>query len=84
MSTGDCSAALARLYEFLDHELAEADADTIRAHLAACEPCLDRFDAEEHIRGLVKRCCTSARAPEALRVRVTEVTTMTVIVRKDS
>ncbi len=63
MSTGDCSAALARLYEFLDNELADADADTIRAHLAACEPCLDRFDTEEHIRALVKRCCTSARAP---------------------
>ncbi len=83
MTTGDCSAALARLYEFLDNELDNADADTIRAHLAACEPCLDRFDAEEQVRALVKRCCTSTRAPETLRVRVTQVITMTVVTRED-
>ncbi|MFT4216113.1 MAG: mycothiol system anti-sigma-R factor [Micropruina sp.] len=83
MSTDDCAAALTRLYEFFDNELCEADADTIRAHLAACEPCLDRFGTEEHVRALVKRCCTSARAPETLRVRVTQVTTMTVVLRED-
>lgn len=84
MSGNDCSAALERLYQFLDNELDAADADTIRAHLEACEPCLDRFGVEEHIRALVKRCCTASRAPETLRVRVTQVTTMTVIVRDDS
>ncbi len=83
MNTADCAAALARLYEFLDHELCEADADTIRAHLEACEPCVDRFDTEEQVRALVKRCCTSARAPETLRVRVTQVTTLTVITQED-
>ena len=83
MSGNDCSAALTRLYQFLDNELDDADADTIRAHLAACEPCLDRFGVEEHIRALVKRCCTASRAPDTLRVRVTQVTTMTVIVRDE-
>lgn len=82
MTDRECAAALARLYEFLDHELADADADAIRTHLDACEPCLDAFGVEEHIRSLVKRCCTASRAPETLRVRVTQVTTMTVIVRE--
>ena len=84
MSTSDCSAALDRLYRFLDNELDDADADTIRAHLEACEPCLDRFGVEEHIRAMVRRCCTASRAPDTLRVRVTQVITMTVIVRDDS
>lgn len=81
MADRDCALALARLYEFLDHELADADADSIRAHLDACEPCLDAYGVEEHIRSLVRRCCTSQRAPEHLRVRVTQVTTTTIIVR---
>ena len=45
------------------------------------EPCLDAYGVEEHIRSLVKRCCTGTRAPDTLRVRVTQVTTMTVVVR---
>lgn len=82
MTDRDCALALARLYEFLDHELAEADADAIRAHLDACEPCFDHFEAEEHVRALVKRCCTGSRAPDGLRVRVTQITA-TVIVREN-
>lgn len=81
VSERDCAAALQRLYEFLDKELPEADADTIRAHLDACEPCFDAYGVEEHIRSLVKRCCTGSRAPDTLRVRVTEITT-TVVVRQ--
>jgi anti-sigma factor (TIGR02949 family) len=72
----DCERALSRLYEFLDHELADADADQIRAHLDACEPCLDAFGVEEAMRAVVRRCCSAARAPEGLRVRVTRITTI--------
>lgn len=81
MTDRECALALQRLYEFLDHELADADADAIRAHLDACEPCFDAYGVEEHIRSLVKRCCTEPRAPESLRFRVTEITT-TVVIRK--
>ena len=38
----ECSLVLARIQEFLDHELDEATEDAIREHLAACEPCLDQ------------------------------------------
>jgi len=81
MTDRDCALALQRLYEFLDHEVADADADAIREHLDACEPCFDAYGLEEHIRSMVKRCCTAERAPETLRVRVTRVTT-TVVVRE--
>ncbi|HBX80435.1 MAG: mycothiol system anti-sigma-R factor [Propionibacteriaceae bacterium] len=72
----DCSAILARAYVFLDHELSEAEEDDVRAHLMACEPCLDHFDVEAAVKALVKRCCTEeAKAPEGLRARI--VTTFT-------
>lgn len=66
----DCGYILARTYEFLDHELDPAQEDVIRAHLMACEPCLDHFDIEEAVKALVKRCCSQEKAPDALRMRI--------------
>ncbi len=71
----DCGEVLARVYSFLDGELPDAEADSIRLHLTACDHCLDHVDVEQAMRALVRRCCTAERAPEALRLRV--VTTMT-------
>ena len=67
----DCEQALGKLFEFLDSELPEADADQIRAHLEYCEPCLAEYDIEEHVRALVKRSCTES-APVTLHVRIRE------------
>lgn len=66
----DCARALDRVYEFLDQEIDEASGDTIRRHLAECEPCLDRFDVEEAVKSLVNRCCSTETAPEDLRAKV--------------
>lgn len=66
----DCQQVLARVYEFLDHELDEASGDAIRSHLAACEPCLDRFDVEQAMKSLVSRCCGNDKAPDQLREKV--------------
>ena len=74
-----CEAVAERMYEFLDHELDEASGDEIRAHLAACEPCLHRYDVEQAVRALVHRCCTGEVAPADLRTRI--VTQLTVIRR---
>ena len=65
----NCEQALAHLFEFLDSELPEVDADRIREHLAYCEPCLAEYDVEEHVRALVKRSCTEC-APVELHVRI--------------
>ena len=68
--SADCEHVLARVHEFLDHELDHASGDEIRAHLAACEPCLDQFDVEQAVRSLVNRCCGGDKAPSALRTKV--------------
>ena len=81
-STGsphDCEQALERMYEFLDNELDTATGGAIRHHLAACEPCLDRFDVETALRALVRRRCGGDVAPTHLRAKI--VSQLTVIRR---
>ncbi len=78
-SSHDCEQVLERMYEFLDNELDTATGDTIRHHLAACEPCLDRFDVEQALRALVRRHCGGDVAPTHLRQKI--VSQLTVIRR---
>jgi mycothiol system anti-sigma-R factor len=69
-SADDCQYALERVYMFLDHELDDASGDVIRQHLAACEPCLERFDVEQAFKSLVARRCGGETAPQQLRDKV--------------
>ena len=74
-----CELVVHRMHEFLDNELDEATGDDIRAHLVACEPCLHRYDVEQAVRTLLRKCCTSEVAPASLRTRI--VTQLTVLRR---
>ncbi|MEA4944119.1 MAG: mycothiol system anti-sigma-R factor [Propionicimonas sp.] len=80
LNRDECSHVLEQVYEFHDHELSEAEAEDIRAHLMACEPCLDRYDVEQAMRELIRRSCAAERASESLRMRVKATFTRTVIV----
>ena len=79
LRSDDCSTVLARVYEFLDHEIDTADGDQIREHLAACEPCLETFDAEQAFKSLLQRRCGGDQAPDHLRLRVMAKITRTQI-----
>lgn len=65
----DCAEALARLFDFLDAEIAEIDGDRIRKHLADCDGCLHEYDIEDHLKSLVRRSCQDA-APAELHMRI--------------
>jgi mycothiol system anti-sigma-R factor len=65
----ECANALARMFAFIDHELAEADKGEIERHLHECAPCLHKYDLERTVKALVARSCTE-HAPETLRLRV--------------
>ena len=80
MSEHVCDHILKRLYAFHDQELTEAEANEIREHLLACEPCLDRYDVEQALRMLIRRCCSGQSAPESLRLRIRTTITRTVII----
>lgn len=66
----DCTVVMEQVHAFLASELDEATCDAIRVHLMACEQCMDNVDAEQAIKQLVHRCCSSQRAPETLRVSI--------------
>ena len=76
----ECAHTIERVYEFLDHELDTASAETIRQHLAACEPCLDTYDLEQMVKSLVRRSCGGDVAPAQLRTRV--MVSMTTVWRR--
>lgn len=69
MDDEPCSDVLRRMYFFIDNELADADAEEIRRHLADCGRCLREVDVERLVKGLIARSCLE-RAPVELRQRV--------------
>ena len=44
-----CREAVARLDDYLDRELSEAEMGRVREHLEACEACAGHFRAEEQL-----------------------------------
>lgn len=66
----DCAAVLTKLAAFLDGECVEAEADEIRGHLEACDRCVEDADVALALKSLVRRCCRSAAAPQALRMAI--------------
>lgn len=66
----DCQRALGQVQAFLHGELPVCDADLIRAHLDACEACLENFDIENAISQLVRRCCPPQQASPTLRMSI--------------
>jgi len=71
----NCADALDRLWEYLDAELGAPDAETVRAHLAECEGCLEEYDVDVVVKTIVKRGCQEA-APDSLRLRIHEQLTV--------
>jgi mycothiol system anti-sigma-R factor len=69
---GDCEQALRTLYYFLDGELTPQRRQAIQRHLDECSPCLEAFDFEAELKGVIARCCRD-QVPEGLRQRVAAV-----------
>ena len=64
-----CVEVLARVYTYIDGELATADCASIAHHLEECGPCLREFGIEEEVKAVVKRSCTDP-APIELKAKV--------------
>ncbi|WP_456823812.1 mycothiol system anti-sigma-R factor [Cellulomonas sp. P5_E12] len=71
----NCADALDRLWEYLDSELGALDAETVRAHLAECQGCLQEYDVDVVVKTLVRRGCQES-APDGLRLRIHEQLTV--------
>ena len=67
---GPCSEVLARVYSYLDGELAKSGFVQIRQHLEECGPCLREYGLEEAVRRLVHKHCGHEAVPSELRTKV--------------
>ena len=67
-----CDESLKKLYQYLDSELDEKTAAEIRVHLEECEPCLDSFDFERRLKGVV-HTHLSEDMPEGLLSKVQDL-----------
>jgi len=68
----DCGDAQDQIYEYLDAELDEETAASVRSHLQDCDGCLDSFDFERRLKLLVRKCL-SEDLPESLEVKVRDL-----------
>lgn len=66
---GDCSAMLARLYNYLDGELTDERRVKIRTHLDSCPTCFSAFDFEAELRVVISRR-TITQVPDSLAERI--------------
>ena len=56
-------------------ELGAVDAETVRAHLAECQGCLEEYDVDVVVKTIVRRGCQEA-APDGLRLKIHEQLTV--------
>lgn len=70
--SNDCGDAQDQIYQYLDAELDEATAASVRGHLDDCEGCNDSFDFERRLKSLVRQCLTED-VPETLETKVREL-----------
>jgi mycothiol system anti-sigma-R factor len=71
-SSWPCAAVIARLYEFLDDELASEVCEVIRGHLARCQACARRFEYERVFLRVIEWRTRLEQAPPELRRRILE------------
>lgn len=70
VATFDCSETVRRLWDYLDHELSEAERHAVDAHLADCERCPKHFAFEQAFLAALRTAREERGANAALRDRV--------------
>jgi len=68
----DCGDAVDQIYQYLDAELDEGTAASIRSHLDDCPGCFDSFDFERRLK-VVIRAHLSDELPEGLEAKVKDM-----------
>ncbi|MDX6738884.1 mycothiol system anti-sigma-R factor [Actinocorallia sp. A-T 12471] len=75
MSCGDehatpCTEVLAKVYTYIDGELADASCAEVTEHLDECGPCLREYGLEEAVKKLVSKSCGCDPVPADLKAKV--------------
>ncbi|ROO83185.1 mycothiol system anti-sigma-R factor [Actinocorallia herbida] len=65
-----CSEVLAKVYTYIDGELADASCAEVTEHLDECGPCLREYGLEEVVKKLVSKSCGCDPVPTDLKAKV--------------
>jgi mycothiol system anti-sigma-R factor len=65
-----CNEVLARVYTYIDGELADSGCSEVKQHLDECGPCLREYGLEESVKKLVGKSCGKDPVPEDLKAKV--------------
>ncbi|GAB2810448.1 mycothiol system anti-sigma-R factor [Actinocorallia aurea] len=65
-----CSEVLAKVYTYIDGELADASCAEVTEHLDECGPCLREYGLEEAVKKLVSKSCGCDPVPSDLKAKV--------------
>ena len=66
----DCREAVARLQDYLKHELTPERAEELKAHLEYCRPCLGYARFEQSFLEMLEARARRSCCPSALRARI--------------
>ncbi len=69
----DCQHVLDVVHAFLDEEIADDLAESVRYHLLACEECVANYDCYAELKAAISRCGHAEQAPARLRIAVTQI-----------
>ena len=68
--TLDCLEAVARVQDYLKHELTPERAAELRAHLESCPPCFRYARFEQRFLEMLQHRARGCTCPDALRARI--------------
>ncbi len=65
-----CRECIEQLYPYLDRELSDEEAESVRKHLEECPPCAEHFLFEQGVLRRISDICRSTTAPLSLKEKV--------------
>ena len=68
----DCEEALARLFEYIDHELNPGHNHEMDEHLSRCRSCYSRLEFEKRLHGHLQEA-VKERAPDELQNKMKDL-----------
>lgn len=71
MTELDCEQVLEQVWSYLDGEMSEVEYLEIRAHVAECEGCGDKFEFQRRLLALIEaKCREGVHVPGELKQRL--------------
>ena len=67
-----CEEFAEHLFELLDAQIPQAQAERLRAHAEGCPNCTELSEVEEHLRLMLRKACCEQSAPQQLRERIVQ------------